>query len=154
MGTLRKNCKTPGCGTLHRNVSGYCDECQARLQARRLERLRRTAPSKAERRKNVKERGYDKTWEKFSKKYLSEHTVCAMCGAPAEVVDHRRIPADVMLDAYGTFIYDEPDTYYQPLCKRCNSWKGKNIDPKIREQYYRDKQKLQEAAKLDEKAEQ
>ena len=33
MGTLRKRCKTYGCPNLHRNPSGYCDECTARYRA-------------------------------------------------------------------------------------------------------------------------
>lgn len=152
MGSLRKNCKTPGCPNLHKNISGYCDDCSARIQARRLQQLKDTVPDKTERKKSFREQGYTAKWTKFAKQYLLAHPVCAMCGAPAEVVDHKTIPADVMVDAYGEFIYDEE--YYQPLCKRCNNWKGRRIDPKIRKQYYKDKQKLQEAEKPDELAKQ
>ncbi len=147
MGSLRKNCKTPGCPNLHRNISGYCDECESKRQAKRLQGLRDA--DSTDKRKSFRERGYTSKWTAFAKKYLQAHPVCAMCGAPAEVVDHKDIPADVMVDAYGEFIYDE--AHYQPLCRRCNNWKGRQIDPKLREQYFMDKKRLQSAEKLDEK---
>lgn len=62
MGVLRKNCKTPGCTNLHRNPSGYCDVCGARLQEARLKELRATAPPKSQRKKKP-QRDRDKEFE-------------------------------------------------------------------------------------------
>lgn len=134
MGSLRKNCKTPGCPNLHRNTSGYCDECMARYAARHPSK-KTQAP-----RPTAQERGYDSKWRRFAHRFLLNHPVCAICGAPAVAVDHKYTPADVMLDVHGTFIYEERE--YQALCASCNARKGKTEDVRIREQYHKDKAQL------------
>ncbi len=135
MGLLQKKCKSYGCGNLHHNVSGYCDECTAKWRAAHPEKRAET-PADAAR----KHYGSGK-WRKFSEDYLRFHPTCALCGAQAKVVDHKDMPADVMVDVYGGFDYDP--SHYQALCYRCNAIKGAHEDKKVREAYRRDKAALE-----------
>ena len=127
MGTLKKRCKTHGCRNFHHNESGYCDECTAKYLALHPKRGDNDRPS-------ASKRGYGWKWQKFSKDFLKLHPTCAICGAPAKCVDHRDIPADVMMDAYGSFDYDP--SHYQALCYKCNASKGKREDKHLKEKYY------------------
>lgn len=143
MGTLRRKCMTYMCPNLHRNRSGYCDECEKRKGINSHGSAPPCKPlGKAGERSGTSsaDRGYDRRWAEFSKEYLRRHPVCAMCGAPAEVTDHI-IPADVWMDAQGGFDYDESN--YQPLCRKCNSKKGRTADREVRRKYLEDKGKLQ-----------
>lgn len=128
---LRKKCKTYGCPNLHTNVSGYCDDCIRKW---------RSTHQKTDHRPSAAARGYDSRWQKFSRDYLREHPTCAICGAPAKVCDHKDIPADVMMDAYGSFDYDI--SHYQALCVACNTRKGCHEDRMMREAYETDKREL------------
>lgn len=132
MGLLKKRCKTYGCKNLHRNVSGYCDEC--------TEKWRKAHPRKDDKRPSASARGYDSRWTKFAKDYLKLHPVCAICGQPATCVDHKDIPADVMLDMWGSFDYDP--SHYQALCTSCNTRKGNREDKLLRQTFEDDKQSL------------
>lgn len=132
MGTLKKRCKTYGCRNFHHNSSGYCDECTKRWKEKH--------PKKDDKRPSAGKRGYDWAWTKFARKFLASHPVCALCGAPATCVDHKDMTADMMLDAYGRFDYDE--SHYQALCSSCNARKGAREDRLMRAEYARDKQSL------------
>ena len=136
---IRKRCKTVGCSNLHHNSNGFCDSCNAKW----IEKHPRT--SYEDKRPSASQRGYGSRWRRFSRNYLSEHSVCVICGAPATCVDHKDIPADVMLDAYGAFDYDE--RHYQALCRECNLKKGRNEDKQLRKSYLKDKDWLSEAVK-------
>ena len=127
MGTLRKRCKNFGCPNLHHNASGYCDECTARYRA--------THPREEKEKPTSSARKYYSSWQwrKFAKDFLKEHPVCEICGAPAEVCDHKDMTADMMVDAYGGFDY-EP-AHYQALCRSCNVRKGTREDKTMRETY-------------------
>lgn len=127
MGSLRKNCKTIGCHNLHTNRSGYCDECQARWRAAHPDQAYEKA------RGSSSARGYGWKWRRFAKDYLTRHPVCAICGQPATCVDHKDMTADMMLDAYGAFDYDE--SHYQALCASCNARKGAREDRMMRQDY-------------------
>lgn len=132
MGSLRKNCKTFGCKNLHRNKSGYCDECERKL-AKKME-----ADSN---RPSFRERGYTSEWSRFAKQYVLNHPTCAICGAPSKVCDHKDMPADIMLEVYGgKFDYDE--SHYQALCVACNTRKGKREDRSMRDEYHQDMERL------------
>ena len=135
MGSLKKNCKTPGCPNLHTNRSGYCDECMARYAA--------THPKEPaeERRPSSTERGYDYTWRRFARTFLINHPTCAICGAPAVCVDHKYTPADVMLESNGG-VFDYDESQYQALCVACNTRKGKTTDVRRRQQYRNDRIRL------------
>lgn len=132
---FRKRCKTVGCPNLHHNKNGYCDECTAKW----LEKHPRQRGDDSKR-PNANKRGYNYRWTRFARRYLESHPLCALCGAPSSCVDHKDIPADVMLDVYGTFDYDE--SHYQALCHRCNTLKGKKEDKRIRKVYENDKEWL------------
>lgn len=133
---LRKRCKTPGCPNLHTNRSGYCDECEGRHKAQHLERdlcVKGTA-FRVEWRKprgKTAERGYAGGWREFARKFLKDHPVCAICGAPATCVDHKDMPAEIMMDLYGKSVLD-PDLY-QALCTSCNNRKRADDQRKVRE---------------------
>ena len=137
MGSLKKNCKTPGCPNLHTNRSGYCNECMARYAA--------THPKeeKTESRPSAYERGYDSAWRRFAHRFLINHPVCAICGAPATQVDHKSMPADVMLKVYGGK-FDLDERHYQALCVSCNARKGKTQDVRFRRKYEEDLKRLEQ----------
>lgn len=131
MGSLKKRCKTYGCPNLHHNASGYCDECTAKYRAAhpRIEQDEKpTAPAR-------KEYGSWK-WRKFASDFLRVHPVCEICGAPANVCDHKDMTADMMVDAYGGFDYDP--AHYQALCYSCNARKGMREDRTMRAAYQSD----------------
>ena len=130
MGTLRKRCKTYGCPNLHRNPSGYCDECTARYRASHP-RQETEKPTDSAR----KAYGSWK-WRKFASDFLRVHPVCEICGAPARVCDHKDMTADMMVDAYGGFDYDP--SHYQALCYSCNARKGMREDRAMRAAYQSD----------------
>lgn len=131
MGVLRKRCKTYGCPNLHHNVSGYCDECTARWKA--AHRTGDTRPS-------ASARGYGWEWTRFAKAFLQEHPVCEMCGRPATCVDHKDIPADVMMEVWGQFDLDP--SHYQALCSACNASKGAREDRDTRRRWQEDRRRL------------
>ncbi len=113
------------------NKDGYCDDCQSLFAKQKAQKDERLPAHK---------RGYNYKWKQFSKKYLENHPVCVMCGAPATVTDHCAMPADVMLRLYGEFVYDEE--MYVPLCHSCNTRKGLNEDKKIREEWERQEREM------------
>lgn len=139
-----RKCKTPYCKNLHHNPSGYCDECEARHNIEYKARKIAVAGTPMETEEEVKrptafQRGYDRRWREFAKEYLRRHPVCAICGRPAQVVDHKDIPAQVMMDMDGRFDLDED--HYQPLCISCNLKKQKQ-DRAVIEDYFKMKKEL------------
>lgn len=135
---LRKRCKTVGCPNLHSNRSGYCNECSRMYYASHAD----TKRAYEEKRPSSIERGYDSRWNRFSREFLKSHPTCAICGAPSQCVDHKDIPADVMMDAYGRFDLDP--IHYQALCNRCNTIKGRHEDRRMRREYESDKRWIEE----------
>lgn len=144
-----RRCKAYGCPNLHYNANGYCDNCYSFFKAKHPQyydkdgnRLSERAWQKAydEKRGTASQRGYTYKWRQFARKYLEQHSVCAICGAPATVCDHKTDTADMMIDAYGTFDYNEGN--YQPLCARCNARKGATVDKDKREAYFSAKDAL------------
>ncbi len=116
MGIFKKRCKTYRCQTLHMNKSGYCDACQAKRSAGYMRNP--VTPKYSEDRPSANERGYNASWHKFASKFLADHPVCEHCGKPAQCVDHKEIPAEIMMDLYGKFDLDPG--LYQALCFSCN----------------------------------
>lgn len=153
----KKACKTYGCRNLHTNPSGWCDECMKKYRAKHPEKYSEEAKAKRlesqrrydERRGSASSRGYDAKWTAFAKGFLKAHPLCAICGEPAKVVDHKDITADMMMDAWGKFDYDE--SHYQPLCVKCNVRKGLTEDEKMRRDYQEMKARLYEMDKEDKK---
>lgn len=96
--------------------------------------------SPIENRPDATERGYVYQWKQFSKRYLLSHPTCARCGQPSRVVDHKVMTARQMLDQFGHFVLDE--SYYQPLCVRCNSLKGRKEDVVSDRNYFRAKEEF------------
>lgn len=144
-----KRCKTYGCPNLHYNDNGYCDSCYAAFKAKHPQyydkdgnKLSEKAWQKKydEKRGTASQRGYTYKWRQFARKFLESHPACAMCGAPATVCDHKTDTADMMMDAYGEFDYD--DRNYQALCARCNALKGATSDKDKRQEYYEAKRAL------------
>lgn len=126
---FKKRCKTVGCPNLHSNRSGYCNACSRSYYAAHQS-------SYEERRASSTERGYDARWNRFARDFLKSHPTCTMCGKPSTCVDHKDMPADVMLSAYGRFDLDP--IHYQALCNRCNASKGKREDRMMRNEYEKD----------------
>jgi 5-methylcytosine-specific restriction protein A len=139
MGLFKKRCKTYGCPNIHSNVNGYCDECNARRSYSYLNHPVHPAKRSPDLRPSASQRGYDASWHKFASEYLSNNPVCAICGRPAQCVDHKDVPAEVMMDMYGSFDLDP--THYQPLCFSCNQKKAAQ-DRQVIRQYFQDKEAL------------
>lgn len=140
-----KGCKNCGKPTANADYWGYCPACVAAYNARHPERLKTDHDSESnrryeEKRGNSRQRGYSSRWTTFSKEFLRKHPTCAICGRPARVTDHKTIPADVMMDAWGSFDYSEEN--YQALCVRCNTRKGMTEDERARLEYQEMKFKL------------
>lgn len=146
MGSLKKNCKTPGCRNLHRNPDGYCDECKARYAASHPKEERK------ENRPTARQRGYTAEWDRFAARFLRNHSMCAICGMPSTkvrlCVDHKDMPADVMLRVYGGK-FDLDESHYQALCGSCNAEKGKNADVRFRRKFEEDMRRLEQGGGLE-----
>lgn len=129
---MLKRCKTFRCKNLHHNRSGYCDECEALYKQKRVSR---------EYKQSEVNKAYSTyEWSKFASEFVKNHPTCAICGAKAEVCDHKEMPAEIMLDLNnGKFILDE--RLYQPLCIRCNTIKGKQDREKVKK-YFEEKEKV------------
>ena len=146
MSMRRKRCKQWGCPNFHNNKNGYCDECNRKYRAKHPDRYNEDGTKKTdwkayeEKRGNFRQRGYDYRWDKFKKRFLLAHPTCALCGAPAQCVDHKTTTARQMMDAYGEFVYNDED--YQALCFRCNNRKGRTTDKESDEEYFRMKKLL------------
>ena len=146
MSMRRKRCKQWGCPNFHNNKNGYCDECNRKYRAKHPDRYNEDGSKKTdwktyeEKRGNFRQRGYDYKWDKFKKRFLLAHPTCAICGAPAQCVDHKTTTARQMMDAYGEFVYNDED--YQALCFRCNTRKGRTTDKESDEEYFRMKDLL------------
>lgn len=140
----KKKCKQWNCPNLHYNKNGYCNECNAKYRAKHKDKYNEDGTKKRsiyeENRPNARERGYTSKWDKFRKRFLLNHPTCAICGAPAQVVDHKTATAKQMLDAFGEFTYCDED--YQALCTRCNTIKGLTVDKESDREYFRMKDLL------------
>lgn len=132
MGLFRKRCKTFGCPNLHTNAHGYCDGCKSSISYGYMHNPIKPVERKDDR-PSASERGYDHSWHKFARTFLQSHPVCALCGSPAQCVDHKDIPAEIMMDMHGRFDLD-PDQY-QGLCYSCNTRKTKEDRRKIQEYF-------------------
>jgi len=65
-------------------------------------------------RPNARQRGYTRQWEQARAEFLRIYPYCAMCGAPASLVDHitpHRGDQRIFWDK----------TNWQPLCTPCHS---------------------------------
>lgn len=118
----KKVCKKPFCNNLHNNKNGYCDEHQIKKEDNYYK-------------ENEYSKYYDWKWRKFSKNFLKKHPVCVKCGAKATITDHK-IPIQIMIELYGKNVLQEK--YYQPLCHKCNTLKGKE-DKKVIEEFYKNR---------------
>lgn len=104
-------CRHPGCPALVPHGQKYC-ETHKLLHPEEV----RSAAS----------RGYGKTWQKASKRYLEAHPLCAECQRQgvftrATVVDHI-----VPHRSDRKLFWDESN--WQPLCKRHHDVKTRNED--------------------------
>lgn len=99
-------CKQPGCPNLIPAGRLYCEE-HKKLHPEAI--------------RSASARGYDRKWQKFSKKYLEQHPLCEEClrhgaATPATVVDHiTPFRGDKKLQ------YDPNNL--QALCKSCHDKK-------------------------------
>ncbi|RLL64296.1 HNH endonuclease signature motif containing protein [Paenirhodobacter hankyongi] len=65
-------------------------------------------------RPSARERGYTTDWQKERKAFLAAHPDCAMCGAPATVVDH-------IIPHRGNKALFWDRHNWQPLCAPCHN---------------------------------
>jgi 5-methylcytosine-specific restriction endonuclease McrA len=78
------------------------------------------------RRPSPSARGYDRSWYKFSREYLSAHSTCLFCGAPSTEVHHKIKLADAPLLKYH-------ESNLMPVCKQCHGkiTRGLQLRPTI-----------------------
>lgn len=77
----------------------------------------RAATTRAKRLKTA-ERGYDHSWQKYTKQFKREHPLCVLCkvrgfSVPAEVTDH------IIPHRGDKQLFWDPANH-QALCKRCH----------------------------------
>lgn len=102
----RVPCKHPGCAALVPVGTKYCDEHKS---------------LHPEENRSASSRGYGKTWQRESKRFLRSHPLCELCASrgryvKATVVDHKtphRGDARLFWD----------QTNWQALCKACHDHK-------------------------------
>lgn len=85
--------------------SSRCEECE-----KSRERLRGSST----------QRGYDRDWQKLSKKVISTSPICGVCGSGRSKENPLTTDHIIPLSKGGT---NNPDNL-QVLCRRCNSKKG------------------------------
>jgi 5-methylcytosine-specific restriction protein A len=88
-----------------RKTNGRCDRCDRGKRAR-------------DTRKSAAERGYDWTWQKFRKVYLSEHPLCSDCEAEGRVGAATDIHHKQKLRDRPELKYEEENL--MALCKACH----------------------------------
>ncbi len=122
-------CKSPFCRNTTDHFSGWCEKCYK--------------PENYRSRKRAKPERYDSPkdkykWLKFSKDFLSRFPLCVKCHRPAQVTDHR-IPWEILIYDLG---YDPvgEDEFYQAMCIRCNTAKGRGDKAQVKA--YLEKYKL------------
>lgn len=64
------------------------------------------------------QRGYTLAWSRFARDQLAINPVCAVCGAPAEVLGHLLMSGAAMMEKFGEFPL--VPNYYRSLCRSCN----------------------------------
>jgi hypothetical protein len=139
MGLFKKKCKTFRCPNLHTNLGGFCDECQAKRSAAYMHSPVHSTDPTPSNRPTATQRGYDHSWHKFASDFLKANPTCALCGKSAECVDHKSVPAEIMMDMYGRF--DLNPSLYQALCYSCNRRKELSDREQVAK-YFADKAKL------------
>jgi 5-methylcytosine-specific restriction enzyme A len=68
-------------------------------------------------------RGYDREWRKARLEYLATHSLCRMCGNPANTVDH-------IIPHRGDRRLFWSRLNWQPLCTPCHSSAKQRIERK------------------------
>jgi 5-methylcytosine-specific restriction protein A len=91
--------------TCCRKTNGRCDRCDRGKRAR-------------DTRKSAAERGYDWTWQKFRKVYLSEHPLCSDCETEGRVGAATDIHHKQKLRDRPELKYEEENL--MALCKACH----------------------------------
>lgn len=112
---IKKMCLHPGCSRAAEEGKGFCAEHARQREARRAEtRLFEGTRRKASAARHSLYMGTK--WRAMRRAFLAEHPFCAVCGAPAAVVDHIRPHRG----DEGLF-YSEANL--QALCAHCHSAK-------------------------------
>lgn len=72
-------------------------------------------------RPSSRQRGYNRAWQKVRLEFLACHPWCAMCGAPATVVDH------IVPHRGDDALFWSPANW-QPLCKSCHDGRKQRLE--------------------------
>ena len=111
----QRPCAQPGCPGLTSHPSNYCPE-----------HLRASRHYQDSRRGTSTERGYNARWYRYTKAYLAEHPLCAICEQQgiveqAEMVDH-------IIPHHGDpNLFWDPNNH-QPLSLACHNRKTATQD--------------------------
>ena len=100
-------CRHANCPVLIEDSNGYCQQHKPLYGLQHRVSTNRPSAGK---------RGYNAKWAKARATYLRNHPLCAMCGVPANVVDHV-VPHDGSTETFWNI------SNWQPLCHSCHSKK-------------------------------
>jgi 5-methylcytosine-specific restriction protein A len=106
-------CRYSRCPQLTDDKTGYCDAHRQQVQ-RQYDRERGSA----------NERGYDYHWQQYSKHYLMEHPLCALCAKKAPPVIKASECIDHIIPHRGDYNLFWNRNNHQPACLECNSVKA------------------------------
>lgn len=115
----RVPCKHPGCAALVEPGTGYCDKHRA-LHPEAVRSARKA--------------GYDKRWEKASKRYLQSHPLCVRCMAMDPPRYTKATVTDHIVPHRGDQKLFWNESNWQALCKPCHDRKTltEDINPEYR----------------------
>ena len=106
-------CKAPGCGALVQDGASYCPG--------HAERAKQERAAHEARRPTAAARGYGSRWQKVREGFLRSHPLCAVCGRPANVVDHIK-------PHKGDWYLFWDKSNWQSMCAECHSVKTASED--------------------------
>jgi 5-methylcytosine-specific restriction protein A len=110
-------CRWPGCPALTDDRSGYCEQ-----------HLKQTRKQTDSERGNSNERGYTYRWHKYTKAYLAEHPLCAICAKKNPPVVRAASLVDHVKPHKGDYdLFWDPNNH-QPLCEECHNIKTARED--------------------------
>lgn len=104
-------CKHPGCPKLIPYGEMYCDDHKG---------------IHAGDRKGTSERGYDKRWQRESKKFLAAHKLCVRCLEQKKLTEATVVDHIIPHRGDEKLFWDQSN--WQALCKRCHDQKTMTED--------------------------
>ncbi len=110
-------CSYPGCPHLTEDKTGYCETHRKQVQ-RQYDSQRGTA----------NQRGYDYRWHQYTRVYLAEHPLCALCAKKEPPVIIAASLVDHIIPHRGNHELFWDPSNHQPACTECHNIKTATED--------------------------